>query len=311
MSPFKKILSIILLALAISLLTGWAADKASRRFWDPFLAKMDIAFTDTSNYQVVFLGNSTVHFGINPRYADSVTGLKTFNLGYGGANIATIKALFEGYLEVHPRPKLIVLSLERSSLMEEADFSNSFLLFGYIQRDAVNHYLQEKGYHTGLIHAFPFLKYSYADEYNRTCIVKGFSGSPFEKEAIIYKGFINNQHNVFAAGVMDEAEANAPALSAKLTDSLGSLLSRCNKEGIKVLIVFPPRIYQNKQGIFAGTNTPDSLPSNIATRYQLPYRRFDLPGLFDLHEFSDNMHLNVEGAKHYSIVIGNAVDSVL
>jgi hypothetical protein len=314
MSPVKKIWCIVLLAAVGSFLAGSMADRSFHRYMHGFFDKLDIAFKDTTHYEVVFLGNSTVHFGINPHYVDSITGLNTFNLGYGGANIESISAMFYGYLEVHPKPQAIVLSLESSTVMAQNDRANYFLFFNYVQRISIRHYLDDKGYDAGLVNIFPFLKYSFMDEYNRSSIIKSFYSKPVLEDAIIYKGFVNNNQNVFGPDAMDTTDGAMHAYS--LPDSasvatLYSLLDYCKNEQIKVLFVFPPRIYQTKDGYVSGTDHPDTLAANTALRFQMPYQRFNVRGLFNLNEFSDKTHLNKNGTIHYSICIGQSIDSIL
>jgi hypothetical protein len=309
MSPFKKIICVVLLAAAGCFLAGSVADRAYHRYMHVFFDKLDIAFKDSTNYDVVFIGNSTVHFGIDPYYVDSVTHLNTFNLGYGGANIQSMSALFDGYLEAHPKPKAIVLSIEEATVAAD-DRAGYFLFFNYVQNASINHYLGHKGYHTGLVSVFPFLKYSYADEYNRSAIIKSFYNKPIQEDAIAYKGFINNMQNIFGA------DAGIAIDGAHLTDrssfaALYSLVNYCKANDIKVLFVFPPRIYKINGVYTAGTNTPDTLAANTAAHFDMPYQRFDVPGSFQLNEFADENHLNSKGATHYSICTGQYIDSAL
>jgi hypothetical protein len=312
MKPFKKIAAVILLALACCFLLGGIADKGYHRFYRPFFDKLDISLKDTTHYNVVFLGNSTVHFGINPFYVDSITKVKTFNLGYAGANIESITALFYGYLSAHPKPDAIVLSIESNMLREDNDYAAYFLFFNYLDNKSIRNYLENKGYHLGLPGVFPFLKYSYFDDYNRTCIVQGFSKSPMENKAVVYKGFINNLPGIFRPDAMDTTEIKANELPDKKgLAALCTLLNYCQQQHIKVLFVFPPRIYATKNGDVSGTEQTDTLVQHIALRYQMPYERFNVPGLFRLDEFSDMGHLNNNGATHYSICVGQYIDSVL
>jgi hypothetical protein len=311
MSALRKILCVFLLAVAGCFLIGSIADKGLHGYWRPFLNKFDIAFKDSTPYDVVFLGNSTVHFGINPYYVDSVTGLNTFNLGYGGANIDAITTVFYGYMEVHPKPKAIVLFVDESSLLKENDLSNYFLFSCYVQNKGLHNYLTKKGYHVNMIRALPFLKYCFADEYNRTCIVKGFGESPVEQGAVIYKGFINRDKTVFATSNIDTETVIHKAPDPQCVAELNGLMDYCIKANIKILFVFPPRLYPVKNGYECGTDHTDTLAANTAARYGMPYKRFNVPGLFKFDEFTDEIHLNNNGAIHYSIGVGEYIDSAL
>ena len=311
MYTLKKIIFIISLSIICAFVTGNILDKGFHRFWQTFYDKMDVAFKDSTSYDVLFLGNSTVHFGIDPYYVDSITKSKTYNVGYGGANIKPLCAFFYGYLEVHPKPKAILISMEPSLLINNNDLSNYYLFFDYLNNKAVNNYLLQKGYPTSLIRLFPFLKYCYMDEYYKTSAIKGFSGNPIENNSVIYKGFINNQQNSFnVKSINDEEQSNLLPDSAGIS-MLNQLLAYCKNKNIKVIFIFPPRMYVSKNGYVSGTNADNTLIENIASQNNIPYKRYNVPGLFMPSEFSDEIHLNRKGSVHYSICVGEYIDSVL
>jgi hypothetical protein len=305
-------LLILLFGFAGLFLIGKLADKGYHQFWRPFYTKLDVVFKDTSYYDVLFLGNSTVHFGINPYYVDSVTKLNTYNLGYGGADIAGMSLLLHGYMEGHPKPKAVLVSWDYSSFWHNGDFSNYFLYFDYLKNKDADNYLKAKGYRTWLVKIFPFLKYSYFDDYDRGNIITGFYGSPFEKDAVIYKGFLNKKNNgagEIKMGMDEPAEIHTP--DKKSVAVFYSLLDYCEQNEIKMLFVFPPRLYPDIKMRFVGTFTTDTMIQAAASRYHIPYTRYDEPGFFRPEEFSDNIHLNIKGSTRYSNILGEYVDSFL
>ena len=149
----------------------------------------------------MYIGNSTVHFGINPYYIDNITKLKSYNLGYGGANIETMSMLFYGYLQQHPKAKdrcafNRLFNTCAGTLMKLTFF---FILSIYLQNqyaDAIT--LKQIGYKVEMADKSiaHFLKYSYFDDYNRTSVITGlFHQSLFERNAIVYNGFLSNTND--------------------------------------------------------------------------------------------------------------------
>ncbi len=311
MTPFKKLLLVVVLALAGLFIAGKIADKGYQRFWRPFYEKMDVAFKDKSNYDILFFGNSAVHFGINPYYVDSVTGLSSFNLGYGGANIVTMVMMLNGYMESHPKPKAIVFSVDHSSFWVDGEFENAFLFFDYLHNKSVNDHLKSKGYRTDLVKALPFLKYSYFDDYNRGTIIKGFDKSPFETNAFMYNGYINNKDNSVKAVQMKAVNTDRFHPSdSRYAEVFYEAIKYCKENNILLILVFPPRIYpappRPEQTIFL-----DSMIANVVNQYQIPYRRYDYGTFFNPSHFTDNVHLNKEGGTRYSILLGKFIDSCI
>lgn len=285
-------------------------DHGYRKFWKPFYDKTDEAFLGKTNYDVLFFGNSTVHFGINPYYVDSISKLSSYNFGIGGANITAMTALFRGYLENHAQPKIIFYSLDYSTL-EKTDNSNYLLFFDYLQDKYAAEYLRQKNVHVGLVKLIPFLRWSYFDDYNRTNIITGFSTSPFVKNAIIYKGFINNtSDSAKKFNFSPVTRTNENRLEEANLHLLNGIINICKKKGIKLVFIVAPKIKD------ASDDDPenlrvDSFITKTSTVNGIPLIRFDGPTVFNYSEFHDKIHLNKLGATHYSIMIGNLVNEIM
>lgn len=311
MRATKKILLILAVVFILSFIAGKIADRGYHHFWSPFYDKLDVALEDSTYFDILYFGNSTVHFGINPYFVDSITKLSSYNLGYGGANIESIDMLLRGYLEKHNDPKAVLISLDYSSFWENGDFGNHFLYFEYLDNSAANQFLKDKGYKTAMVKYLPFLKYSYFDDYNRGTIIKGFKESPFTKDAFIFRGFINNKSNGLQMVQMNAPEFSEFHLPAKKhVDMFRNLIDFCKAKKIKVVLVFPPRIYLKPQ-LSPEIYITDTIMQNTGLHYGIPFRRFDSAGTFDQSEFSDNIHLNKNGSTRYSIILGNYIDSLI
>jgi hypothetical protein len=311
MTPLKKLVCILLIGLTSLFIAGKIADKTYQRFWHPFFQKFDVAFKDSTYYDIVYIGNSTVHFGINPYYIDSITRLKSFNLGYGGAHIETMSMLLHGYLEQHPKPKAILLSVDYSTLTPDNDEADPCLFFYYLQNHPVAGYLTAKGYKVGLIKIMPFLKYSYFDDYNRISILYAlFQQSHFEKNATIYNGFLSNTFDSIKPNNL-KAEKK-PLASEKNTTLFYQLLEYCKEENIRVICIIPPKFYISDDDRYSHiSSVPNTIIETALAKYHIPHKRYDTKGLFQQDEFSDRWHLNTPGTKKYSIMLGHYIDSCL
>lgn len=307
MRPQTKIFSAIIISFIFLILISNLANKAYHNFWKPFHEKLNVLFDQKEKYNVLFLGNSTVNFGINPYYVDSITHLNTYNAGYGGANIETMEMILKAYLVTHPKPESIVISLDYSSFTPNGEMGNYYLFFDYLNNVYINNYLNKKGYNTWLISLLPFLKFSFFDDYSRGSIFKGINGSPFLVNAEIYKGFINNKSNSFQFNLKGSESSSLP--DQKNIEIFENVLLFCKMSNIKVVLIFPPRIYFRSKSV--DTYITDSIINKLANRFSLTFDRFDTAGLFFNYEFSDAVHLNKEGTKKYSIMIGRLLQKTL
>jgi len=73
---------------------------------------IDYAFTSHEKNDVIILGDSCPHSGIDPVYIEELTGLRAYNLAsLGFLGIDGIFVTAQAYLSNHPAPRVIVLSL--------------------------------------------------------------------------------------------------------------------------------------------------------------------------------------------------------
>jgi hypothetical protein len=310
MSPLKKILIIIVITVPLLIFASFVFDHGYRKFWKPFYEKTDEAFLGKTNFDVLFFGNSTVHFGINPYDVDSVSKLSSYNFGIGGANITAMNALLMGYLEDHAAPKIIFYSMNYSTF-GKTDNANYFLFFDYLQNKYAAAYLEEKNVHVGLVKFLPFLKWSYFDDYNRSNIIAGFSGSPFIKNAIIYKGFINNTGDSTRKFEFNTAMMNSGSqIEAKNIIVLKEIIKTCKSKGIKLVFLFAPKI-KDASDYSSENLRMDAFITKISKDNNIPFKRFEDSTLFPIYEFHDKWHLNKSGAKRYSIMLGNLVNEIM
>ncbi|MEO6404035.1 MAG: hypothetical protein ABIY51_09275 [Ferruginibacter sp.] len=310
MNPLRKILFICLASMLLLIFASFVFDRGYRNFWKPFYDKTDVAFLGKTNYEVLFFGNSTVHFGINPYYVDSVSKLSSYNLGIGGANITVMNALLMGYLENHLPPKIIFYSMNYSTF-GKADNSNYFLFFDYLENKYAATYLRQKKVNVGLIKVFPFLKWSYFDDYNRANIIAGFAGSPFIKNAIIYNGFINNTNDSIRKFDFNTVMmASGSQIEEQNVALLNDIISTCKKKRIKLVFLFAPEIKDASD--FTQENLRvDSFINKTSIVNNIRYKRFDDSTFFPLYQFHDKWHLNKSGTELYSIMLGSFVNEIL
>jgi hypothetical protein len=77
---------------------------------------MDYARRSCESNDVIFLGDSTCRAGIDPRHFTSCTGLQAYNLGGMFAlGVDGMRLILQSYLDYHPAPRLVVVSLHPSN----------------------------------------------------------------------------------------------------------------------------------------------------------------------------------------------------
>lgn len=80
------------------------------------IGKYNYITTDTTHYNVVFFGASSVHLGINPQLFDSITGSNSFNASLDGISIAELSVLIKKYIASHGAPQNIYITFNEPTL---------------------------------------------------------------------------------------------------------------------------------------------------------------------------------------------------
>lgn len=304
----KKLLLIISSVWLSLWLMGYIMDVKYKKYWWPFFEKIDVLVKDSSYYDGIFLGDSRVHFGINPKEVDSITGFATYNMGMGGTPVKEIEYTVNTYLKKHPAPKFVVLSIGYSGLREpEKYFYNPCYYFFYSSDSLTNTNLQLAGYHTTLFKIFPFLKYTAFDDFNKLSIAQNIQGKTILKPGgVAYKGFINNAINTFNINPDEGSEQQDTSIVAGLTifDKTISLLQSAKS---KVLLVYPPEATFGKKTRTIVESRLDTAIVEIAKQHGCSLYYFDRDTSFTKNYFTDAWHLNLSGTVLYSRKIAEMI----
>jgi hypothetical protein len=295
---------------SVAYVTGKIFDHVYRKRWSAlYFEKSDALIKDTTAYDVIFIGNSRVHFGINPYYVDSVLRLNTYNFGNGGADAEDMALTASVYLQKHRAPKLTVISLDKGILTKSEILKTRFYYLFYLQNDTINKYMRRAGLLTPLIKVLPFTKYSFFDEYNRTSLfVKGKQYPVFNHN--IYKGFLNIHRNRNAAALYNMKEGNGRVWDTAV-NYLRNIITMMQAKGSVVVFVSPPEKNAAQHKETALVKFTDSIFTALANEYHLQHFHFENDLLFTDDYFTDEIHLNEPGTRVYSIQLADCIKSIL
>jgi len=308
----KRIIIITISAIIFTLLLGKFLDYRYKKFWRPVFDKLDVAFKDTTYYDGIYVGDSRVHFGINPYYTDSITGLKTYNEGMGGASINEIYFLANSYLSHHKAPKYVVVSIGYADILQSYRyFENPCYYFFYLDDTMTNANLARDHYHTSLFRILPVLKYTAFDDFNKLTIWKNLSGETLLKPGgVLYNGFINNSTNFFNTNQQEHSMKEDTAFQ-KGIDKCEELMALLEQKNCIPIIVYPPVLDMNPVKKNKTFMKIDSAIAKLAVEHHAAILHYDTDKTFTNEMFSDEWHVNIYGSKIYSRKLGFAIKDIL
>jgi hypothetical protein len=317
MKPVKKIALIIICTFLLMEVAGLIADKGYKKYYQPYFEKMEHLFKDSSYNDILYFGNSRANFGINPYFIDSICNTKSYNLGFGGTDIATSVDLLKSYLIHHRAPSLLVYNYDYRIFKLRAYLELAPVYFYYARYEPIRHILASYGYHEKLLQYLPVLKYSFFNDYYRTCIIKGLQGHsmnslkvPVEKHLYDHRGFLNFQ---LGNTVSEKPDTSVPAINGACIEKLNELVDMCHQNNMRLVFIYPPEYYTSPDvsGIEfqKRKRSIDSMIISVAQKNNFFYKRFDT-GEFLEEDFADRIHVNIPGSKKFSIMLGDYIKTI-
>jgi hypothetical protein len=308
---YRLFIIVVLSIIAASVIEKYFDYAYKKRWGWLYFDKINESISGKQNYDIIFLGNSRIHTGINPYYVDSITKLNSYNLAIGSGDEQEMKLLGTLYLQNHPPPKFVVLGLDQSLLVGHNILKERFAYLFYLNNDTVFNFMKEKGFPAGLIKTLPFLKYSFFDEYNRTSL---FIGDGKIKKLFKHnynKGFVNIFPDTGTDTLPPEQFFNTLPSNPRISDTSINTIQRLIEIFLahksRVIFVLPPlRLGETAEQ----SPVADSIYTELAEQYQLPMLRADKSALFTKKYFLGKAHLNEPGSQILSSLVADFINSL-
>lgn len=306
----KRLIIVFFLVLGISWLTGKLYDHRYKKRWDYlYFDKIDHLIKSDSSYDIIFLGDSRVHHGINPFYVDSVSGLNSYNFGFPGSDAAELKLSSQLYLQNHPHPRVAVLVVNTETLGPARILKQRFPYLYYFNNDTVASYMRQNGFPVAIKY-LPFLKYSFFDEYNKMSIfINGKQVPRFAHNN--YKGFLNVDEFINRKGAVVFGNDVIETISDSAVNYIKEALDIFAKLGIKTVLVYPPEKKSSPEYSLPVKKQADSIFHGLAASYKIPFWHFDTAAVYTDEYFVDAVHLNEPGSRIFSGQIADSIKTFL
>lgn len=310
---WTRIILPLVTALIISWLAGLYFDHQYKKRWDIlFFNKTEKLINSQEKFDVVLLGNSRVHFGINPWYLDSVTGLKSFNFANGGSDVEDLLLTSELYIEHHPLPGTVVISLDPGMMKKNESLKTLYHYLFYLDDGIMRRYLSAAGHPVTMIRYLPFLKYSVMDEYNRTSVFN--TSASIEKfDHNIYQGYMNIHKDTGTTvnGTYNVSRYEEDSLWRPSVNVFNKLIQTWKKNPVNIIFVYPPEKARSPFRKWKLYKTANQIFDSIALKQGIKCLHFENDPSFSDGWFVDDIHLNHPGATKYSEMLADSLRSVL
>jgi hypothetical protein len=311
-SLLKKILLICMLSFVLLNLFYLVIISCCKRTYTSF-QKNEEYFRSDLTYDVLLLGSSRMQHTVNPMMLDKVLYCTSYNAGAEGATIAEINMLLKAGLRLHPKPKMVIVSLDFSALDVKKKFNFYPVYLPYADIPEVKESLQRQGIPTTFYAVFPFMKLTEMDDYYKGAIIKVVTGAKSRASTdVYYKGFESNT-SISVSPDKISSEENAASVPGQtiipVTDegisALNDIVRTCGNSQIELVFLYSPEYNFRNQRTIRNFSAIMHLYDSVAIANNIRFLRHDsLPICSEAKYFANPGHLNKNGADVYSTILG-------
>lgn len=283
-------------------------DAGYRRHYVHEIALMDERLNGRQPFDLLFLGSSRVAHQLNPKIADSMLGLHSFNAGLDGIKLTEMNTVLEAYLQTHKAPALVVMDLPPGSFNGDVfPFFNQTLYYPFLDNEVVFRNLEDhRPVH--LFRLLPFLQLTEANDEMRQRAVSGLFGKRYSEPGDNYKGYGFPPADTLGLAFRRQPGVNAP-ITQKGIGYLKRTLELCRSRNVPLLIIFPPNYKSLDLELNPAFYPTARQVANVPGVQIADYR--NLPIKDDHRLFRDQTHLNKAGADSFTRIVCRDVMSFL
>lgn len=281
-------------------------DKGLRKNHNDWYATWNNIYSSNIESDVLIMGSSRAVVHVSPPILDSILHRQSYNFGQFGWLFLLQNCRFKVFLEHNPKPKIIIQTLDISTLDKHPTLPTPKEFAPYFNDSIIRRYTSSYDYEGGFSFIdvyFPLYKYNN----NLSLIVEGclnlFNLKPSFSSK--YKGYIGVER---AFSPHQDTSTVVQKVNAETAKEFEDYLQYCQKNDIKVILVYTPehrdyqKRYLNRQDII-------DLYKKYAHDYNALFLDYSQSSLTkDTQYFYNPNHLNKKGSEIFSTQLALDID---
>lgn len=314
MKPVIQIILSIIFAGIICQLSYLQLEKGLKIYDKHKNERLSELFLKNTNYNLLFIGSSRTHSNINPRVIDSICNTNSYNAGVEGGNLFEFKIVLEAYLQNHPPPKNLILTIDLKSFDINRRFYNYTQYLPYTNNVVLDQVLNKYGHNTTAIKYLKFLVFTNYDDYTKANAIKGLLGkSDIPYGDFQYRGYLSNSENTIQPDASSHIDAPVETnISIEGRTDLETIMQLCSENKTNLIFTYAPEYEFGLQESIANSKTVLLYIDKIAKANNIPFWRDDSLSLCTNNLLFANIgHLNKKGAQVYSGILANEIKSLI
>jgi hypothetical protein len=313
MNPIKKLIIIILLSALCCTVFNSFLQNGLKKYSLHTNERLSELFNNKTDYDIIFIGSSRTHTGINPEIIDSICKVKSYNFGIEGGNLFEFYYAYKAYFENHPAPQALVLTLDLYSFNLKRKFFNHTIYLNYTSNAVVKQMLDENGHNTTAFKLMPFLLLTEQDDYAKGNALKGYKGlTDIPGGESANHGFMTNTENIINENNPEKDSSYTEQIDTLALNYLNKIIAISKEKKVKLIFTYAPEFNFELQRPCINAKTIFGTINNFATINHIPYLRGDsLEICKDPRLFANIRHLNKPGANLYSTILAKELNPII
>lgn len=264
---------------------------------------------------IVILGTSRAEVQYDTEIIKQITGLKTYNLGLSGTHYNILKIRWKAYLNHNSKPKILVLDLDDSAMLDSKEIYNKFQYLPYFNTQEYGSVAKEFDDDYYFEKYIPIYKYRGYEMsvYDQIKSLKDFSYCPKN-----VNGYLENDIKwierdfAFLKKLKEKSKVKEKFCIKKYKNGLAALneiIKDCKQNNIKVIFVWSPSYFEAHSHFAFTKECINEIVDEISKQNNIKYYNFSKDSVCLKREnFYNSMHMNKIGVAQFSRKIGKIIN---
>lgn len=306
----SHVLILFFLTSVILIFADRCVTNGLRKSNDPLFQSFTEIFSGKANADLIVNGNSRARNQIDPRILDSLLLINSYNIGQNGSGFGIQRLMYKLYRKYNRKPDYILHVVDNGTFEFDGGLYERIKFAPYLNDSLVQATVMDLEGFDKLDQNIPFFKYSGFP----VQIINGISSFLGLKRASkqeLYKGFPKPYPEwndvIFESFKEEFPNGTSLPVDNRLLRSMNEYIDQCKREGIDVVLVYPPTYYEAVP-YFLNDNEVREAMTSLSKENNLLLLDYSTDSLSLSKEyFVDYVHLNKKGTDIFTRKISEAL----
>jgi len=310
--PFAYVALFVVLLTVICSALDYAVTAGLRRSEMPLYAEWNAIVSGEAGAEVLIQGSSRTWVGFSPAIIGDRLGLSCYNLGMDGYPLDMELARYRLYRKYAQKPKIIVQALDTYSLNRRDDLYQNNQFLPYLNEDAIREGVEPYDYFAWYDYSLPLVRYRGSFELVCKGVGEFFGIRHYTNEKDRgYQGQARGWSDEFERWAKEHPHGVEQKYLQSVVDDLDSFLAECSRDGIIVVLVYPPE-YSEARDMVNNREEIFTIYRRLAAKYQLEFLDYSYDAMAnDTAYFYNSQHLNKLGSELFSARFADSLAGLL